>query len=128
MPKAKNKIKNAKKSSLSLAVKPEDVFQTDKSGRLWLGETVLTDQEIKNLRQEVSFIRRSKLWSIFQSTLTDMAKLKMFEKSTCWEDMTYGKAMLYNLDIQKRICLFIENYKNPEQKTIKYAPKNALES
>lgn len=68
----------------------------------------ITDSELKMLKEESSYILRTRLWSILTNSLKDQAKKSMFERSKSWEDMLFGKAMLYNLDVQEKIIELIE--------------------
>lgn len=90
------------------AVDPHSIITKSAEGKLMLGREVLTNEQKKSLKEEWSFIKMTKLWQIWQNTLADTARTTMFEKSNSFEDMRTGKAMLFNLDIQKKIGELIE--------------------
>jgi hypothetical protein len=85
-----------------IAVEPDN-FLTIENGHLKLAGEPLTDQQKKILREEAVYYKGTDLYKVFQNTLTETARQKMFDKAKSWEDMTYGKALLYNLDVEKKI-------------------------
>lgn len=74
-------------------VKAEDVFDNK----------VFTKQEIAVLKAEIDFIVKSRVWQILTNTLGDRARKVMFENATTFDDMRWGKAILYAIDIQQKI-------------------------
>lgn len=84
------------------AIIVEDVLTVDK-GRIFLGDELITDNERHNLREEIKFIEKTRFWQICQETLKATAQEKMFNKSVDFDDMKFGKTMLYNLDIQRKL-------------------------
>lgn len=91
-------------------VKLGDVFTRNKeTGQIFLGGELITEAELANLRQEVSMLETMRVWSILQNTTTDIARLKMFEKAESFEDMRWGKALLYVRDLDNQICKFINS-------------------
>jgi len=48
-------------------------------------------------------LERSRLWQIITNTLADIARKTMFEKAENFDDMRIGKAILYSIDLQKKI-------------------------
>lgn len=97
------------------AVIAEDVITIakDKQGNvthLFLNGELVTENEAKSLKEEVRFLKNTRLWSIFQNTLANQARKTMFELSKDYDDMRNGKMMLYNLDVQKNILSAIDKY------------------
>lgn len=90
-----------KKDSLKITV--EDIITTSKNGGCYLGSELMTDAEMEALRAEAHMFQSTRLWNVLTTTLRDQAKKTMFEKSTCWDDMVYGKAMLYAIGVQENI-------------------------
>lgn len=85
-----------------MAFDPKRVL-TIVGGRVNLAGYELTEVESRVLKEEAVYLTKTELWGIFQNTLTETARKVMFEKSKDFDDMRTGKAMLYNLDVQKKI-------------------------
>lgn len=84
-------------------INPFDVMTLGQDGSVFLATKKLTKEEKINLVIEAKRMKEGRLWQIFQETLKDQAHKVMFEKSTTFEDMRSGKAMLYNLGVQRQI-------------------------
>jgi hypothetical protein len=94
-----------------LDVDPNQVLRIDKQGRVYLGEHLMSKQEIKSLQEEIKFIEKSQFWNIIMNSLPEQAKRIMFEKSETFDDMKTGKAMLRNLDIIDKLKDLIKSLK-----------------
>lgn len=75
---------------------------------LFINGVKTTPQELVQLRSEVQVIKRMKLWKILNATLGDMAKDRMTSQAHSFEDMRFGKMMLYTLDVQNNILSLIQ--------------------
>jgi hypothetical protein len=91
-------------------------YYKDRTGRLVikLGSTEVTQAEMATLQEEVKYFEQTRLYQIYQNTLAELARQKMFEKSEKWEDMFCGKMMLRNLELQREIDTIIKTWKKPE--------------
>lgn len=104
------------------AVNPDNVFKIEvngqgiPTGRAFLGEKIIESNEVSVLREEARILKEFKLWSIFKDTLTEQAKRVMFEKSESFDDMKYGKAILFCVDLEEGIRLRAENYQTEDKK------------
>lgn len=79
---------------LFLAVVEEDVIP-------W---RELSKEEQKAIIMESHFFLQSLLWERIVKSSKHKAQIQMFEKSQSWDDMYFGKAMLYVIDLMdKRI-------------------------
>lgn len=87
-----------------------DVISMSKDGRLFLNGIQMADSEIRAIQEEAKFVQATRLWSIMTSTLAWQAQKRMFEKSKIYDDMFFGKASLYNLDVQDNIMNTFKNY------------------
>jgi hypothetical protein len=100
----KKLIRNLLLKHLLKAIVLSDVLKMDeKTGVMTLGGEKLTENELRGLKEEAGYIKRTRLWSVLTNTLQDQAHTVMFQKSKNWEDMVTGKTMLYNIDIQEKI-------------------------
>lgn len=110
-----------------LAVKTEDIITiSTKVGAIFLGKDKITDSEFKNLQEEASYLKNTRIWSILTNTLRDQAKKTMFEKSQNWDDMRFGKAMLYNIGVQENIVEILTKTFKPINREISYTNKKVV--
>lgn len=96
-----------------LAVVDEDMVLTqvnsgDNTAYYLLGGEKIDTHLLTKLKQEASLLKEMEIWKIFDHTLRSQANKVMFTKSTSFEDMITGKAMIYNLDVQKKIVETLE--------------------
>ena len=91
-------------------------FRKDNLGRMIvnLGGEQASDNEVASIKEEIKFIEQTHIWQIYQNTLAEQARQKMFEKSESWEDMYCGKMMLYNLEIMRNINEIVKSWKKQE--------------
>jgi hypothetical protein len=82
--------------------RPEKVFY-DRDGSYYVGDFKLTPQQLAILKQEAGYIKRTEIWTMFENTIGEMARQTMFERSTNFDDMKTGKAMLLNLSVLQKI-------------------------
>ena len=109
--KLKNRIRNYLLKSLLNAVVPEQVVRVSKDNKLLVVGQEITPDEAQSLLAEVQFIEKTRFWEICQNTLKDQAHKQMFDNAKIYDDIIWGKALLYNLDLQLKIMEIIKNYK-----------------
>ncbi len=80
------------------AVVLDDVITQDK-GKIYLGGKEVVSGRIKQWQAEIKSIEGSDLWTCVQESLKFQAQDKIFNKSLTFEDIMYGKSMLYNLSL-----------------------------
>ncbi len=61
------------------------------------------------MQAEAKALEGFKIWKLMSATTKHQAEDKIFNKSTSIEDIRSGKAMLYNLSLQKSIINVIKN-------------------
>lgn len=114
MPSTKTKLKKPKEEEF-LRIKREDVFTVGKGQRgeyiLLLDGKAMTENEIKNLQEDIKFIEKSKLWVIYTETLKNAAIEKAMYKSTSYDDMRNGKEVLEVIKLLKEINVYIRAWK-----------------
>lgn len=77
-----------------------------KSGKDYLvGRHKLSPDEIMTLKEEAISLEESYLWQLIKGEVGWSANQQMFDKARTPEDIVFGKAVLYALDL-------IENYIN----------------
>lgn len=93
------------------AVNPYDVFYF-KDGQNSMGQKVTTyhlggkkisDNQASQLRAEAKLLKATYLYKIITETLAHQAKLQMFEGMKTLDDLHYGKTMLHNIEVIRRI-------------------------
>ena len=78
---------------------------------LYLNGEQISDIETNSLIQEARFIEKTKLWEIMQNNLVEAARKTMFDKAKTTDDLFFGKAILYCLDIEKNIIETVKSAK-----------------
>ncbi len=105
------KIKNWLLRDLVLQVNADDVFTYSPRGVLYLEGKPMTEGEIRSLQNEIAFLEETRIWKIYQNTLSEQAKQRMFEKAQNWEDVWSGKLLLKNLEVLRDINKIIKSWK-----------------
>ena len=100
---AKNAIRNWLLRHLLNAVLPEDVVTTDKRGAVYLNGSILSEQEKKNILEEIKFIETTRIWKIYTESLKEQAQRRIFDNAKTIDDIFAGKMMLYNIDVILKI-------------------------
>ena len=70
-----------------------------KGGKYILRGREITQEEILQIRQDADIFKDSLIWNILKRELQLAANEHMFDNSESFDDMYFGKAMLYNLDL-----------------------------
>ena len=99
----KNAIRNWLLRHYLNAVTVEDVITQDKRGGVYLNGALLSEQEVKNLLEEVKYIENTRMWRIYIESLKEQAQKRIFENAKTLDDLFAGKMMLYNLDVLIKI-------------------------
>src|ERR1041385_5471230 len=60
---------------------------------------ILTTEQICSLKDGAVTILALDTWKQLTADMRHVANRKMFENSESWEDMTYGKALLYAINL-----------------------------
>jgi len=82
-------------------VTEDDVLQQNGKQILKKGKP-LSKAEVKAYSVEAQDILKTKVWEEIYNSLRLAANKKMYEDSTSFEDMYFGKAMLWNLNVIKK--------------------------
>jgi hypothetical protein len=68
---------------------------------IYIGNQKLNDAQVKELTNGARTLIRMEVWNVMMNQLKIAARRKMYEKSTSYNDMYFGKAMLYNIDVME---------------------------
>lgn len=116
-----SKLEQLDEHDLLISLLAEKTKAIDPNKVFWVGETKsgqvgyklagksLTPQQAANLHTEAQVIAKMGLWKIMTETLRHTAHLKMFSKAENFDDMKWGKAMLYNIDVMETIVSKLES-------------------
>ncbi len=81
----------------------EIVSNHPKTGVLLIDGQPIEPMELASLQAEIKAIEGFRVWKLMFHTTKHLAEDKIFNKSIDFTDVTYGKAMLYNLSLQASI-------------------------
>lgn len=108
--KLKAKILNAALSHLFRAVVMEDVMTIQKDGRIFMNGDQISDKDIKKFQEEAKMISETDLWKVMIETIRHLSQQKMYTKAISFDDMFFGKAMLYCTDLMVTFVKTFLNY------------------
>ena len=91
-------LKNYLLKNLFNAINEEDILKYQK-GKFIIKGTPLDTRATGNFVSQANSILKSQLWKHLTDDLKYIANQRMYEKSTTIDDLIFGKAMLYSLDI-----------------------------
>jgi hypothetical protein len=89
----------------------EDDILVSHNGSLFRKGQALTNAEVEELRSGAASIRQM---HVFQQLLTEMkhaANKRMYESSQTLDDMIFGKAVLWTVDIMEKKLINLSNLK-----------------
>lgn len=89
----------------------EDIIRPKADG-IYLDEKKLDQQEIDALREEADKLKNSFIWKrLMKDRIRFVANRRMYEKGMGIEDLIFGKAMLYNLEILGKFLIVLSKLK-----------------
>ena len=94
----RKKLLNLIVQDIFCGIVTDDILRFDNNG-FWIGTHQLDRQEVASLQVQATMIRDSYLWKLLVKNIQNLANKKMFDKSQNFDDMYFGKAMLYELDV-----------------------------
>jgi len=80
------------------AVTESEVFRFEK-GKFYMGDVEVGSAEVLMLQQQAQSILSSRIWELLQGNMRSLAIQRMASQSKNWEDVFFGKAMLYELNV-----------------------------
>lgn len=101
MNKLKIRLQNWLLKHLFNAISEDDILQYHK-GKFFLKGVPLDDRATGNFVNQANSILKTQLWKHLTDDIKYIANQRMYEKSTTIDDVIFGKAMLYNIDILER--------------------------
>ena len=83
------------------AVTENDILRYS-NGKMYLGKNLLTDADRISITSGADNLKQMYVWQLLNTELKYLANKQMFEKSNSIDDIIFGKAMLYNLDLLEK--------------------------
>jgi len=103
MKKIKRKILNKLLSYLFNTVSEDDIIVYNrKRGLILVGGKELSNKNINNLKTEIKILKELEWWKIMENEMKYVANKVMYEKAKTVDDMIFGKAILYTIDIMNK--------------------------
>lgn len=99
--KQKEEIVDEALKELFNAVTTND-FLFAKNGKLHIGNKELTKEQTESLKTQANTILHLELYELLIKQIQIAANRRMFEHSQSWEDMIFGKAVLYVADLMTK--------------------------
>lgn len=96
----KKRLLNFLLKHLFNAITEDDVLKYHKkNGKFYLGKNEVGGNRIISFRSQAITIKESTVWELLLKDMKLIANKKMYESSTTIDDVVFGKAMLYTLDV-----------------------------
>ncbi len=80
------------------AIQEEELLQYA-NGKFYVGGREMSKRALGSVPAQAKNIAQSQLWDYLVKDIQYIANDRMYNKSTNIDDLIFGKAMLYNLDI-----------------------------
>lgn len=103
------RIRNWLLQHLYVALTISDVVSQDKAGNLYVDGKPVTKDEIRQIQAEIKAMDGFRIWKLMGESTKSAAEERLYRKAVTADDMVFGKAMLYNLSLQKSI---LESFRN----------------
>jgi len=84
--------------NLLVALTEDDILTLTNKGWYLRGRK-LSPEDIGQLKDEASMLKKSVLWELMSHDIRFLANDRMFEKSATEGNSVFGRAMLYNLNL-----------------------------
>jgi len=95
----------------------DEVLWADK-GRYYIGWHQVTPDEMAKYQIEAVMITDAPLWKTLTKNLKYLANKRMYEQSKAYEDMYFGKAMLYVIDVMEKTMISLR----PDKERVETTP------
>lgn len=77
----------------------DDVLRTTKNGGILCKGKPLSREMLDQMQNEAEYIKNSITFKLLMDDMRYLANQTMYERSSSFEDMRFGKAMLYLIDV-----------------------------
>jgi hypothetical protein len=93
--------------NLFCAPEPGMIFTIDANNRPCLAGVPLNATEVIYWKERLHEFISNPIWNLLSHTLVEQSRKYMFENAKTLDDMVFGKAMLYVVDMQQQILKII---------------------
>jgi len=97
----KRKLLNYLLKHLFNAITEDDILKIS-GNNVFIGNHLLPKQSIQSLVAEAEMFKNTELWKLLLNDGKREANKRMYEKSANYDDMYFGKAVLWIIDIFER--------------------------
>jgi len=80
----------------------DELLRTGPNGSIICQGRILSKEDVDSIQQEAEYINNSVVMKLLLKDMKYLANQTMFEKSSSYDDMMFGKAMLYVIDILEK--------------------------
>ena len=94
----RNKLIQYLTRNLLVAITVDDILTITTRG-VYIGKRKLTQEELMQIKDEAKQFQDSYTWKLITKDVRYIANLRMFEQGIVPENTTFGRAMLYNVEI-----------------------------
>lgn len=103
-------IENFLLKHLLNAITVRDIIGNDpKTGAILIDGQTIKPDELKQMKAEIKALEGFRVWSIITETTKSHAEKMIFNDSKTMDDIRFGKAMLYDLSLQKSIIKVLKD-------------------
>lgn len=106
----KKRLVNLIMRNLYKAVVVDDVIKVS-GNKIYKGNKVLEGRQAYGLKKDAELILELELWKYMQDKMRYVANQRMFNQSKNFDDMMFGKAVLYVADVYDNILKNLKNLK-----------------
>src|SRR5690348_16740978 len=106
----KQRILNFILKHLFASVTLDDIVSVDpRTNEIRIDGVLITANELRQMKAEIKALEGFRIWHVISSSTKNKAEEFLFTKAKVIDDMNFGKAMLFNLDLQNSIMKVIKN-------------------
>ena len=98
----KRKVISLLTKNLLKTVDERDLLRPGPNGSIILKGHILRPEDVDSLKQDAEFIKNSTTFKFLLDDMRYISNQIMFEKCQSYDDMMFGKAMLYTIDILEK--------------------------
>lgn len=102
MKKLKRKILNLILKNLFNAITDDDILKNDGKGGYKLRNGGISNQQKHSYGTQARAIKEQPIWTLLNNHIKWASNQRMYEKSKDIDDLVFGKATLYAIDLLKR--------------------------
>ena len=99
MNRLKVKVLNYVVRHLFNGITDDDVLALNKKGEVYVNNLLLPKENVKGMASGARSLAKMEIWKILNKEMKNIANQKIYITSSSIDDIIFGKAMLYNLEV-----------------------------